>query len=145
MMNRPPAFHEDMSRDQGVGTSSNRSFGFVFAALFLILGVWPLMEGDGVRLWSLGISLVFVGLAMAAPKQLAPFNRLWLRFGRLLHHVMSPLVLGVLFFAVITPFGWAMRLLGKQTLKLELEADTKSYWIERRPPGPSPETMRNQF
>ena len=144
-MNDKQTLHEDLAREQTVAQSSDRAFGYVFAAVFLIIGVWPMVGGDGVRLWSLGISLVFLGLAVASPKLLAPFNRLWMKFGRLLHQVISPIILGILFFTVITPYGLVMRLFGKKILELDFKADTESYWIKRDPPGPPPESMRNQF
>ena len=144
-MNDNQTLHEDLAREQTVAQSSDRAFGFVFAAVFLIIGVWPLLDGNSVHLWLLAISLAFLGLALAAPKLLAPFNRLWMRFGRLLHQVISPIVLGILFFTVITPYGLVMRGFGKRTLELDFEADRESYWIRRDPPGPPPESMRNQF
>ena len=82
---------------------------------------------------------------MLAPKLLAPFNRLWARFGLLLHRITSPLVLGIMFFAVITPMGWIMRALGKDLLRLKIDPAATSYWIARTPPGPTPESLKDQF
>ena len=80
-----------------------------------------------------------------APKLLVPFNRLWARFGLLLHRITSPLVLGIMFFVVITPMGWIMRALGKDLLRLKIDPAATSYWIARTPPGPTPESLKEQF
>jgi hypothetical protein len=137
--------HEQFDREEEVGGSSNRTFGLVFAALFGIIGLLPLVHGKDPRLWAIGVAVVFLGLALFIPSFLSPVNRLWIRFGLLLHRVVSPLVLGVIFFAVITPMGICMRLLGKDLLRLRLDQDAASYWIERKPPGPAPDTFQDQF
>jgi hypothetical protein len=84
-------------------------------------------------------------VALVYPRLLAPLNKLWLKFGLLLYKVMNPLVLGLLFFVTITPIGIVMRLFGKDFLRLRLDRSAKSYWIERTPPGPPPQSMKNQF
>lgn len=137
--------HEDFSREHEVKTSSDRSFGLVFAAVFLIIGLWPLVGGGALRPWSLGVAAVFGVLALLAPRLLAPLNRLWAKLGLLLHHVVNPLIMGLIFFVTVTPVGLIMRLLGKDPLRLRFEPEAKSYWIERKPPGPEPATMRQQF
>ncbi|MDD9928124.1 MAG: SxtJ family membrane protein [Rhodospirillaceae bacterium] len=98
-----------------------------------------------MRWWSLIIAGVFLALAFAAPKLLSPLNRLWMRFGLLLHRIVNPLVMALLFFLVVTPIALLMRLFGKRPLHLETEPDAESYWIPRDPPGPEPETMKQQF
>lgn len=137
--------HEDFGREAKVEGSSDRSFGAVFAAVFAIVGLWPLTGGGGVRIWSLGIAAAFALAALARPGLLAPLNRLWMRFGLLLHRVVSPLVMGMLFYLTVTPTGMLMRALGKDPLRLRRDPGAQSYWIERDPPGPAPETMKNQF
>lgn len=144
-MRKPAATHEDLRRQHEVKTSSNRSFGVVFAVVFLIVALLPLLSGGDVRLWSLAVAAAFLALALAAPRLLAPLNWAWTRVGLVLHHVVNPIVMGVLFFLVVTPVGLIMRLSGKDPLRLRLERGSGSYWIERRPPGPAPETMKNQF
>src|SRR5712672_789619 len=89
--------------------SSDRSFGFVFAVVFAIIGCWPLIHGAAPRWWALGLGAAFAALALARPQLLHPLNRAWLAFGRLLHRVVSPLVMGMVFFTVVTPTGWIMR------------------------------------
>ena len=104
-----------------------------------------MLRGGALRPWALAVSGVFLILALAVPKVLAPLNRLWLKFGALLHMIVSPIVLGVLFFLTITPIALILRLMGKDLLRLKRSQGTSSYWIERKPPGPPPETMINQF
>lgn len=137
--------HESFDRGEPVGRSSNRVFGFVFATFFLIVGLFPLLGGGGVRVWSAGVSAAFLLLALVVPKALGPLNALWMRFGQLLHHVVNPIVLGILFYFVVTPTGLVMRLLGKDLLRLRFDRSAKSYWIERRPPGPRPDSLNHQF
>ena len=137
--------HERLSDNETVKGSSDRSFGLVFAAVFTIIGLWPLFSSSGVRWWSLAIALVFAGVAFARPSLLAPLNRLWTKFGLLLNRIVSPLVMGLLFFVVITPIALIMRATGKDQLHLKFDPKAKSYWIERKPPGPAPESIKNQF
>ena len=124
---------------------SERSFGLVFAAVFAIISLWPLLSAEKARLWLLAIAAIFLAAAFVAPHTLAPLNRLWYRIGILLGKVVTPLVLGVLWFAVVTPVGLLMRLFGKDPLRLKREPAAKSYWIERSPPGPIAGSLKNQF
>ena len=137
--------HESFREGDAVKGSSNRFFGIVFAVVFAIIGLFPLIDGSSVRWWSLIVAGVFLALAFAAPKLLSPLNRLWMRFGLLLHRIVNPLVMALLFFLVVTPIALLMRLFGKRPLHLETEPDAQSYWIPRDPPGPEPETMKQQF
>jgi Saxitoxin biosynthesis operon protein SxtJ len=137
--------HESLQRVEEVQGSSNRVFGLVFAAVFLVIALAPWVLGHEIRLWSIGVSVAFAIASLAMPQILAPLNRIWTRFGLLLHHVVSPLVLGIMFFVVITPMGLLMRLLGKDPLRLRLDAKAPTYWLERNPPGPKPESLSDQF
>lgn len=137
--------HEDLSRNQEVEGSSDRSFGLVFTAVFLIVGFWPLLSGNAIRLWALAVSAVFLALALLRPTLLHPLNRAWMRFGMLLHRVVSPVIMAVMFYLVFTPVGVVMRLLGKDPLRLRMEREAETYWISRTPPGPDPRTMPKQF
>lgn len=128
-----------------VTSASDRSFGIVFTIFFAIVGLLPLLGSHPVRIWALVVSSVFLLLALLAPKSLAPLNKLWTKLGALLHRVVSPIALGVLFFLVVTPTGLFMRLFGKDPLRLRLDPSAKSYWIERAPPGPDAESLKNQF
>jgi Saxitoxin biosynthesis operon protein SxtJ len=125
--------------------STDRSFGFVFAAVFAIIGCWPLLYWETPRLWALGIAIAFAAVAFARPNILRPLNRAWLAFGRLLHRVMNPLILGGVFFLCVTPIAYIMRLLGKDVLSLSHRPDLTSYWITRPPSPPASETMKQQF
>jgi hypothetical protein len=139
------AIHEDFARGVEVTNSSDRSFGLTFTGFFLLVGLWPLVRGGPVRTWALVLATIFLVLLLVRPRLLAPLNRLWLRVGLLLHRVVNPLVMCVMFYGVITPMGLVMRWFGRDPLRLHLEPDVPSYWIERRPPGPAPDTMSNQF
>jgi saxitoxin biosynthesis operon SxtJ-like protein len=124
---------------------SDRNFGLVIAGATAILGALPLLRGAAPHGWLLAIAAAFAILGLAAPRVLFPLNYVWFRFGLLLHRVISPLVIGAVFFLCVTPIGVIMRLLGKDVLSLRRRADLPSYWIERTPPGPEPGTMTNQF
>ena len=126
--------------------SSDRSFGFVFAAVFCIIGCWPLVHGEPLRWWALVVAAAFAVLALVQPQLLHLLNRVWMAFGRLLHRIVSPLVMGMLFFVAVTPTGWIMRLRGHDLLSLKRRPELKSYWIRREAESqPAPETMKNQF
>jgi hypothetical protein len=125
--------------------SSDRSFGLVFAVFFLIVGLLPLLHGQVLRIWALPLAAGFLVVAMIVPGILSPLNRLWTRFGLLLHSIVSPFALAILFYGVVTPTGLLMRLFGKDTLRLRPDKNAASYWIERTPPGPEPDSLKNQF
>jgi hypothetical protein len=136
---------ESFERDEPAHGSSDRSFGLVFTGLFLVIGLAPLLHDRPVRIWSLALAAAFLGVALGRASLLAPLNRLWTRFGLLLHRVVNPIVMGAIFYLAITPFGMAMRLLGKDPLRRGFDRTAASYWIDRAPPGPSPQSMSNQF
>lgn len=129
--------------DSELGT--NRAFGWVFAAFFVILALVPLLGGGGVRYWALAASGAMALVTLTRPSLLEVPNRAWGRFGLWLGRIVSPVMAGVVFFGVVTPIGLAMRLAGKEFLRLRRDAGAASYWIERDPPGPPPESMSNQF
>ena len=137
-------FHERLEQAESA-SASNRSFGFVFTIVFALVGVWPLLDSRSPRLWALVVAGVFLLLALAMPVLLAPLNRLWTRLAELLQKIVSPIVLGFLFFIGLMPIGLLMRLLGNDLLRLKTDPEAESYWIERSPPGPPPATMNKQF
>lgn len=137
--------HEDLTREEEVEGSSDRSFGIVFAVVFAIIGCFPLLAGHGVRWWSLSVGAAFLVIAYTRPSLLAGLNRLWLKLGLLLGKIVSPIALGLLFYVVLTPIGWLMRLTGQDPLRLKRDRAAASYWIDREPPGPPPGSMTNQF
>jgi hypothetical protein len=132
-------------QEEAVKPSSNRTFGLVFAVFFVLVALLPMLRGHAARRWALPFSALFLLIALAAPRILAPFNRAWTALGTLLHAVVNPLVLGVLFYFVFTPFGWVLRRMGKDFLRLRPAPGAASYWIPRQPPGPPPESMSRQF
>ncbi len=121
--------------------SSNRNFGIVFFVVFLLIALYPLTYGGEIRIWSLIISTIFLILGLLNSKILTPLNKIWFKFGILLGKIVSPLIMGVIFFLVVTPIGLIMRLLGKDVLNLKYNKN-KSYWIEKN--GPKSK-MKNQF
>tara|TARA_B100001057_G_scaffold215366_1_gene215613 strand:- start:151 stop:534 length:384 start_codon:yes stop_codon:yes gene_type:complete len=121
--------------------SSNRSFGIVFFIVFLLIALYPLFKGNDLRIWSLIISFIFLTLSFINSKILTPLNRLWFKFGLLLGKFISPLIMGIIFFVVVTPIGIIMRLLKKDLLNLRYNKKD-SYWIEIS--GPKSK-MKNQF
>jgi hypothetical protein len=128
-----------------VERSTDRSFGLVFAAVFTLIALMPLWRAGGIRLWALAVAAAFLVAALARPGVLAPLNRVWATIGLVLHHVVSPVALAVMFFGVITPTGLLMRLFGKDPLRLRREDAAASYWVVRTPPGPAGESFGNQF
>ncbi|MFQ5764937.1 MAG: SxtJ family membrane protein [Rhodospirillales bacterium] len=144
-MTKTRAFHEDFGRGDGPKAGSERGFGTVFAMVFAVIGFWPLLDGEAARIWALVAAALFLAAGLLAPRVLKPLNRLWFLFGMAFGRVVNPLVMGLLFCGTITPIALVMRLAGKDPLRLRFEPDAKSYWIERHPAGPAPESMRNQF
>ena len=124
---------------------SDRSFGLILSGFLLVVALWPLARGGSVRVWALGLATAFLVAAAARPRVLHPANWLWTWLGLLAHQAVSLLVLTALFYLVITPMGLVLRALGKDLLRLNFDPNAPSYWIERRPPGPMPGTMPNQF
>jgi hypothetical protein len=137
--------HEDLTREQSVEGSSDRAFGLVFAAVFLLIAGWPLWYGQAVRWWSVGAAAAFALAALLKPSLLARPNRLWTRLGLVLGKIVSPLALGLLYYAVLAPVGLLVRLTGKDPLRLRRDPAASSYWIARKPPGPPPDSMTKQF
>ena len=121
--------------------SSNRSFGVVFFIVFLIIAFYPLVNQENIRFWSLVISFIFLALGLLNSNILTPLNKIWFKLGILLGRVVSPLVMGIIYFFVVTPIGIFMRFLKKDLLSLKF-TNQKSYWIEKNEPKSK---MKNQF
>ena len=120
---------------------TNKGFGIVFFIVFFLISIYPLIYGKKLIIWSLIISFVFLLLALFKPGLLAPLNKLWFRFGILLGKVISPLLMGIIFFCMVTPIGFLMKILKKDLLNLKFNRD-KTYWIENK--GPKSK-IKNQF
>ena len=138
-------FHENLAREHDVAHSSDRAFGIVFTAVFAIIGCWPLISLGNLRWWALAIAVAFLVCALFRPSLLGPLNRLWAKFGLLLHRIVNPLIMGLIFYLTVLPTGIVMRLLGKDVLNLKWDSEADTYWVKRDPPGPSSESIKNQF
>ncbi len=120
---------------------SNRNFGIVFFIVFLIIALWPVLKQNEIRIWSLIISFIFFVLGLINSRLLTPLNKLWFKFGILLGNIISPIIMGIVFFLVVTPTGLIMRFFRKDILKLKKNS-SDSYWINKNNTNSS---MRNQF
>ena len=127
--------------EQNKNVSSNRSFGIVFFVVFLLISLYPITKNEDLRIWSLIISTIFLLLGLLNSKVLTPLNKIWFKFGLVLGKILSPFIMGVIFFIVVTPIGILMRFLNKDLLNLKFNRN-KSYWIEKT--GPKSK-MKNQF
>ena len=120
---------------------SNKSFGIVFFIVFLLIAVYPLINNEDIRAWSLILSLIFLILGLLKSRILTPLNIVWIKFGILLGKFIAPIVMGIIFFFVVTPIGILMRIFNKDLLNLKFNSKN-TYWIERT--GPKSK-MKNQF
>lgn len=125
--------------------SSDRMFGSVMAGFFSIIGLFPLLSGRELRWWAIAVAAIFLMLALLLPRSLSLLNRYWTKFGLLLGSIMSPISLAILFFGVITPYGWLMRKLGKVSIPTQFDRDAESYWIQCEPAEPAAASLKNQF
>lgn len=128
-----------------VKTASNREFGWVFTAFFCIVGLWPLLDSATPRAWALIAAALFALTTLFFPIALSPLNRLWTRLGALLHKIVNPVVLGLIYGLTIVPIGLIFKLLGKDPLRLKRDPDASTYWIDRQPPGPATDSLPRQF
>ena len=125
-----------------VKISSNRSFGFLFFVVFVAVSLWPLKSQEDLRLWALILSLIFLVLGILNSRFLTPLNKLWYKFGIFLGSIVSPIVMGIVFFTIVTPIGLIMRFLGKDLLKVNKNKIASTYWINREK---QKTTMKKQF
>lgn len=144
-MKKTNATHESFDRKQEIKQSSNKSLGIVFAVFFVLVGVWPLIHEKPLRVWALSVGGAFLATALLCPKILTPLNKLWFKFGLLLHAIVQPIVLGLLFFLVVTPLALLAKIMGKDFLRLRFDKNAKTYWILRQPQLPIAESMKHQF
>jgi len=128
-------------KNKDIKIGSNRSFGIVFFIVFLTIGLWPILNENEIRIWSVIISLIFLILGLVNSKILTPLNKVWFRFGILLGNFISPIVMGAVFFLAVTPTGILMKLFGKDLINLK-KNNKKTYWIEKKEIKSS---MKNQF
>lgn len=138
--------HEDLKRSDNVKLPSNRSFGIVAGCFFTLVAIAPtIFRHHHVRVWAFYVAATCFLLAVIWPRALHPLNFASFRISRLLYRVVSPITLGILFFGIVTPFGLLMRAFGHDPLSLRRDTSARSYWILRQPPGPPPESMKQQF
>lgn len=134
--------HETLHRDDAAPRASEKSFGIVFAVVFAVVGLLPLVQDGAPRWWALGLAAICAVLAYAAPRALAPLNTVWMTIGKLLHRIVSPLVLGLLYAVAVVPTGLYLRLRGADPLRLKRDPAARSYWLARTDGAAS---FKNQF
>ena len=120
---------------------SNRNFGLVFFIVFMVIALWPLLNQSEIRYWSLSISLIFLLLGIMNSKLLTPLNKIWFKFGLLLGSIISPIIMGIVYFLIVTPTGFIMRVIGKDVLNLKKNTKN-SYWLEKNNKN---NNMKKQF
>jgi hypothetical protein len=144
MQNNAP-IHEKIPEEETAKIGSDRIFGFLVAFIFIIIGVYPLWNDKAVVVWSLVAAGGVACVALILPRLLHPLNIVWCRFGRALHFIMTPLIMGLIFFLVFTPFSLAFRLFGREAMPCKFDPDASSYWVAYSSRGPASESMRDQF
>ena len=127
--------------NHNIKISSNKNFGIVFFVVFFIISVYPLLYGQNLRFWSLIVAIIFLALGLLNSNILTPLNKVWFKFGLFLGRIISPIVMSMIFFLVVTPISFVMRILGKDVLNLK-KNNSNTYWIKKS--GPKSE-MKNQF
>jgi len=137
--------HEDFARKQESQGSSDRAFAIVFAVFLVLVGFSPWRTHHQMRWWAFAVAGLFLFVGILKPFWLRPLNMYWTKLGLLMGRIVSPVITAVLFYAVVTPTALLFRMLRKDPLRLSRDPVARSYWIERHPPGPAPETMTNQF
>jgi len=128
-------------KNQKIKIGSNKSFGIVFSIVFLVIAFWPMLNGNEINYWSLAISIVFLILGLINSKILTPLNKIWFKFGILLGNVVGPIVMGIIFFLIVTPISIIMKLLGKDLINLK-KNNNNSYWIKK---NNQKSKMKNQY
>jgi hypothetical protein len=138
--------HETVTSFRKLTLGSNRKFGLAFGVLFAILGLWPLLHQSGSPKWGLiALSAAILAAALLRPHWLMPLNRGWFKLGLALSRIVNPVVMGVLFFGAVVPLGWYLRRKGEDLLRLKMNSQAGTYWIEREPPSPALDSMKKQF
>lgn len=146
------AAHETLNHDQEIEGSSDRAFGLVFTAFFSIVGFYPWVRAwishtgePRFRVWAVALAGSFFVMALARPRVLNPLNRLWTKFGLLLQNLTNPIIMGAIFYLLITPIALFFRLTKRDPLKRKFEPESQTYWIARDPAAAAQESMKNQF
>jgi hypothetical protein len=142
MSDTSPPLHSGVSSRR---FANERNFGLVFAGVFIVLAMLPFARGQGPAIWALVVAGIFLVMALAVPATLVWPNRLWLKFGDFLHRITNPLVLGSLYYGIITPLGVTLRVFRRGRWERRTDRRDDTYWIIRQPPGPKPESLKNAF
>ena len=138
-------FHEDLHRDEDIPRASERSFGILFAVVFAAVATWSAISGAEMRWWAAVLASILAMLALFRPRLLTPINSAWLALGRVLHRIVSPVVLGLVYTIAVVPTGLFLRITGRDPLRLKIDRKAATYWQQRDPPGPPPNSLKNQF
>lgn len=139
------ALHENFDRAVRIKGGSDRSFGIVFAGIFAVVALYPLLAHAPVRWWALAIAGVLLAVALISPAYLRALNRLWLQFSKRLQRLVNPVILRLLFFAAVTPTAIVLRTMKSDPLRLRMDSDASTYWIDRNAAGTARNDMRRQF
>ena len=137
--------HETVSSFRRADMSSDRRFGTIFGLVFGVLGLWPFVHHRSPHWWLIVLAALFLAAALIFPRSLSLLNRGWFKLGLILNRIVSPVVMGALFFGAVVPVGWYLRKRGKDPLGLKFDRDAATYWDERNPPGPAQGSLRKQF
>jgi hypothetical protein len=137
--------HDPAISHRKVAPASNRVFGFVLAGALAIFALVPLLHGRPIRIWVVAIAVVLFAVTFLAPNRLASLNRIWFRIGLVLHAIVNPVLMTVLFYGSVVPIGCILKLTGKDLLRLHRDIDAATYWIKRRPNSPPEGSMSKQF
>jgi hypothetical protein len=137
--------HESFVREEAATPPSERSFGILIGAVLGLLALLNWWHAGHAWIWLVAVAALFLIAAYVLPAVLKPLNRAWFKLGLLMHAVVSPIVMGALFYGAVWPTGLVMRALGRDLLRLNRAPEAETYWIHRRPPGPSAESMKDQF
>lgn len=137
--------HEDLSRATPVMPGSDRAFGVQMSVILGLISAFGLWRHTSWWPWTGTAAALLLAAGLLYAPALAPLKLAWFKFGELLHKIVNPIVMGILFFVTVMPIGLLLRGAGKDLLRLRREPEADSYWISRQPPGPAPDTMRDQF
>ena len=124
---------------------NNRTFGLIFAAIFLLVALFPMIRGAGPREWALMVAGAFTVSALVIPQALTPLNHLWAKFGQIMHKITNPLLMGLVFFLAVVPTAFFAKLFGKDPMRRKVDPSAESYWIEREPGEINAESFDQQF
>jgi predicted membrane metal-binding protein len=137
--------HENVSTFRKVVLGSNRKFGLTFGAIFALFGIWPLLHAHSPKWVFVALAVAFAATALLRPRWLTPLNRGWFKLGLILNQIVNPIIMGIMFFAAVTPLAWYLRKKGNDLLSLEMKPEAETYWIERQPALPGQGALTKQF